>query len=67
MTYHLKRGAVEDRVLGSGSRSTPGEAGARQWKREAAEGEKNAGSSRGHVKQSAAAASFPLDYRFSVL
>jgi len=53
--------------MGWGSRSIPGEAKARHGKREAGEGEKNAGGSRGQVRQSAAAASFPLDYRFSVL
>jgi len=67
MTYHLKRGAGEDRGVGFGSRAAPGEARAGQGKREAGEGEKNAGGPRGHVRQSAAAASFPLDYRFSVL
>jgi len=67
MTNHAKRGAGEDRTIGSGSRATPGEARARHWKREAGEGDKNAGSARGQVRQSAAAASFPLDYRFSVL
>jgi hypothetical protein len=66
MTNHGKRGTGEDRSIGSGSRATPGEARARHGKREAGEGEKNAGSSRSQVRQSAAA-SFPLDYRFSVL
>jgi len=67
MTNHVKRGAGEDRSIGSGSRTTPGEARARHDKRETSEGEKSAGGSRGQVRQSAAAASFPLDYRFSVL
>jgi hypothetical protein len=67
MTNHVKRDTGEDRSIGSGSRSTPGEATTRHGKREAGEGEKNAGGSRGQLRQSAAAASFPLDYRFSVL
>jgi hypothetical protein len=65
MTTQARRGTGDDRATGSGSRATSGEE-RRRWKRDAGEGGRNAGSSRGGVRQSAAA-SFPLDYRFSVL
>jgi len=67
MTNQVTRGSGEDRATSSGSRATRGEASARQGKREAGEGDKNGGSSRRQARWSSAAASFPLDYRFSVL
>ena len=67
MTHPAKLGAGQDRAIGPAGRSMPGDAAARPWKREAGAGDKGAGDSRSQARQSAAAASFPLDYRFSVL
>ena len=67
MTNPMRRSTDEDRASGSGSRATPGETRPRHGTREAGRGDRHAGSDRGQVRQSAAASSFPLDYRFSVL
>jgi hypothetical protein len=67
MTTRKQRSGSEDRATPSESPATPGESRARSAKRGLRAGERNGTSSRSGGRQDTLAATFPLDYRFSVL